>query len=254
MVFFPAGAMASMINHSDKPNAKIIWSTHANHQKTWFDLEPRELLDDDHMFLGLMFEIVATRDIAADEEVFIDYGPEWKAAHAKHVQEWNAKIAAGEISKEWPLRAVDLNHQFRSQPFRTAAEAAQVPYPENVQLKAFLLLQDTNNAGTVADPKLWADDDEEVAYDHNYLFDVTVLDRTPPSAAGDSSISGYTYKVEWRDEGLGKATIVAGVPHAALVFFDKPGTSDQYTEHAFRHHIGIPDEIFPQGPWRNLPK
>lgn len=236
-----------MINHSDKPNAKIVWSTHANHQKTWLDLEPAQLLDDDHMYLGLMFEIVATRDIAPDEEVFIDYGPEWTAAYEKHVKEWNAKIASGEISKEWPLRAVDMNDQYASKPFKTAAEIEKDPYPENVQLKAFLLLQDTKNAGTMDDPKLWGEAENETAYHHEHLFDITVVDH----AKGDDG--SYIYKVRWTNH-LGKSTVVDGVPHAALLFVDKPGTSDHFTENAFRHYIGIPDEIFPKGPWRNLQK
>lgn len=179
--------------------------------------------------------------------MFIDYGPEWKAAYAKHVQEWNAKIASGHVPKDWPLRAVDLNDAYRSKPFKTALEVAQEPYPENVQLKAFLLLQDTDSAGTLDDPKLWGEDDTETAYHHDHIFDVSVVDH---SQAADGS---YVYKVQWVNQN-GESTIVGGVPHAALLFVDKPGTSDHFTENAFRHFIGIPDEIFPKGPWRNLIK
>ena len=245
MLFFPAGPVAAMINHSDEPNAKIIWSTHPNHQKTWLELEPDQLLDDEHMYLGLMFEIVATKDIEPGAEVFIDYGPEWKAAFAVHTDEWNAKVAAGEIPKVWPLRAVDLNAQFKSRPFKTATEVAAEPYPENVQLKAFLLLQDTSNAGTFEDPKLWGEDDAETAYHHDHVFDVSILDYT------QDEDSNYIYQVQWVNQS-NDATIVSGVPHEALLFIDKPGTSDQFTPNAFRHYIGIPDTVFPQGPWRNL--
>jgi len=239
MVFFPVGAVAAMINHSDEPNAKIVWSKHPNHQKTWLELDPTELLDEEHMYLGLLIEIVATKDIKEGEEVFIDYGPEWKAAYAKHVEEWNAKVAAGEIPKEWPLRAVDLNDMYKNKPF------ASEPYPENVQLKAFLLLQDTDNAGTVEDPKLWGEDENESAYHHDHIFDVAVVDHKKDEKGN------YIYKVQWVNES-NKSTFVDGVAHAALLFVDKPGTSDQYTANAFRHYIGIPDDIFPQGPWRNL--
>ncbi len=46
-------------------------------------------------------------------------------------------------------------------------------------------------------------------------------------------------------------TLVKQVPHHAIVLVDKPGTGDQHTPFAFRHYIEIPDDVFPQGPWRN---
>ena len=251
MAFFPSGAVAAFINHSDEPNAKLVWSKHPNHQKMWLHLEPDVLLDKEHMSIGLLFEIVATREIAPGEEVFIDYGLEWKAAYKKHADEWNAKIARGEINKEWPLRAVDMNAQYHNaEPFKTEAELLMDPYPaENVALKAFLYLDESDNAGTVADPKIWGGDRIESAYHHENLFDVTVLDRI--HVENHSETAPYTYKVQWVNK-LGQTTVVEGVPHDALVFLDKPGTSDQFQSNAFRHYIGIPDEIFPRGPWRNL--
>ena len=42
------------------------------------------------------------------------------------------------------------------------------------------------------------------------------------------------------------------VPQKANVFVHKPGTSDQHMADSFRHYIGIPDDIFPKGPWRNI--
>lgn len=252
MVFFPSGSVVSAINHADEPNAKLVWSKHPNHQKMWLQLEPDVLLDEEHLFIGLLFEIVAIRDIAPDEEIFIDYGPEWKAAYQKHVDAWNAKIAAGEINKEWPLRAVDMNAQYHTvKPFKTEAELATEPYPENVALKAFFMLLDSENAGTAADPKVWGEGEEGElsAFHPDNLFDVTILERV--KVADSSAAVPYTYKVQWANE-LGKTTVVEGVPHEAFVFVDKPGTSDQFLDSAFRHFIGIPDEIFPKGPWRNL--
>jgi hypothetical protein len=40
------------------------------------------------------------------------------------------------------------------------------------------------------------------------------------------------------------------VPRSALSFFDKPGRTDMHLPNAFRHMIGIPDEIFPK-QWKN---
>jgi hypothetical protein len=40
------------------------------------------------------------------------------------------------------------------------------------------------------------------------------------------------------------------VPRSALSFFDKPGRTDMHLPNAFRHAIGIPDDIFPK-QWKN---
>ena len=45
---------------------------------------------------------------------------------------------------------------------------------------------------------------------------------------------------------------IKNVPHGALVFVDKPGTGDQFVQNPFRHFISFPDDVFPQGPWRDL--
>jgi hypothetical protein len=74
------------------------------------------------------------------------------------------------------------------------------------------------------------------------LFDCEIV-------AKHGSQEGPTYDVTWSN---GKeVTIVKDVPHTAIVFVDKPETGDQHLLNSFRHYIGIPDEIFPQGPWRN---
>jgi hypothetical protein len=40
------------------------------------------------------------------------------------------------------------------------------------------------------------------------------------------------------------------VPRSAVAFFDKPGWTDIHLPNAFRHVIGIPDDIFPD-QWKN---
>jgi SET domain len=276
LLFFPSGSVAALINHSDTPNAKIIWSRHPNHQKVWLELDPKVLLDEEHMYMGLLFEIVALRDIAPGEEIFIDYGPEWQVAYAQHVQMWNSKVASGEIPETWPLRAIDMNAQYHvsldngnsvvaKQPFPTESERqaatrnGQAPYPDNVLLMAFLLVEDSNTAGTMEDPKVWSLEDRDEAFNSDNLFEVSILERSSiPSEnendRDDRANASYVYTIQWNST-ADASTIVKQVPHDAFVFIDKAGTSDQYfmeSKYAFRHYIGIPDEIFPQGPWRNL--
>lgn len=248
MVFFPAGSVASLINHSDKPNAKLVWSEHPNHRKEWLKMNPRKLVDEENAYIGMMMEIVALRDIEPNEEIFIDYGPEWKAAWEAHVKEWNKKVAKGDIPKEWPIRALDMNDVYRTKTFKTEEELKKEPYPENVELKGFLMVQETTNVGTEEDPKFWGEPEDRTAYDSDNLFSVEILSNE--KADDKSLVMPYNYTVRWTNI-HGASTYVKDVPHQAFVFVDAPGTGDQFGDHAFRHPIGIPDDIFPTGAWRN---
>lgn len=80
MLFYPVGSGAGLINHPPAgraANAKLAWSDHPSHRRDWFDVDPLDLLDEDHSYLGLMMEVVATEDIEEGQEIFIDYGKEW---------------------------------------------------------------------------------------------------------------------------------------------------------------------------------
>jgi len=68
LLFYPTGGGAALINHSDKPNAEMVWSDHPSNQKDWFELDPMELVSPDNAYFGLMMEIVATKDIKEGEE------------------------------------------------------------------------------------------------------------------------------------------------------------------------------------------
>jgi SET domain len=243
LLFFPTGALVPLINHSDEPNAKIIWSSHSNHQKMWLTMTPQELMEEENMNIGLLIEIVATRDIAEGEEIFIDYGPAWKAAYQAHVADWQAKLASGSISAAWPLRAADLNQEHRDAVFRTVEEQKVQPYPENVELRAFLIVEDSKKDGSIEQPKPWGETEDETAFRHENLFAVEVI-------AHDDATNTYT--VKWVSE-ENENSYVEHVPHQAFVFVDKLGTGDQFAPAPFRHPIGFPDEIFPVD-WRDEPQ
>jgi SET domain len=247
MLFFPSGTVVPFINHHDEPNAKMVWSSHPNHQRLWLELAPQQLADEEHLSIGLLMELVATRDIEPGDEIFIDYGPQWKEAWENHLNEWNLRIQRGEIPQEWPLKAIDINARYSSKPFETEAELVE-SYPGNTMLKAFLMLQDTDNEGTLEDPKLWDSAEDSGAFHHDNLFSVIVVERVKLKDSKDAM--PYIYTLRW-DSSKSESTYISGVPHRALTFVDKAGTSDQFFK-SFRHYIGIPDEIFPSGPWRNL--
>lgn len=252
MLFFPSGSVSALINHSIKPNSKLQWSNHPAHQRQWYNYAPKDLLAQDTLYIGLHIEIVALRDIKEGEEITIDYGPEWVQAWDEHVKQWKKKLDNGEISKEWPIRAVDLNEEYQGKTFKSPKELDKDPYPSNVMLKCFMQV----NAGMSPEKidgrpvREWAEPKNGI-FDSDTLDDCVVIDYE--KADSSSGTMPFNYTVSLARES-GASTLVKNVPHRAFVFVDKPGTGDQFTSEAFRHYIGIPDEIFPEGPWRDLKK
>jgi hypothetical protein len=250
MLFFPAGSVSGFINHSPDPNVKMVWSDHSSHEKDWFELDPATLIDNDYFHLGLMMDIVAIRDIEEGEEVFLDYGSEWQAAWDKHVVAWKKSLEDGDIPDPWPIRALDMNSEFKSKGYKTKAELEMEPYPENIRQMCFLVLQNVPN--TESKVKTWAMPTKGgTTFDVYNLFDCAVVERIAVDTPDVNGL-GFNYTIEFSEQNA--VTLVHNVPHVAITFVDKPDTGDQWvTKNAFRHNIGIPDEIFPQGPWRDAP-
>ena len=133
------------------------------------------------------------------------------------------------------------NHQFGTFAVRTAEEQELDPYPDNLQIRCHsALLQ-------AADSKA-----EYVWSQVDYGFPCIVVDRFVEE--GDNAHDLYTVKCEWDEDEDNVVTWFTrtDVPRSALRFFDLPYTTDLQQPTAFRHEIGIPDEIFPER-WRNLP-
>lgn len=241
LVFLPVGASVNFINHSkEKVNAMLIWSQHPNNKfSQWSQKDPDTLINETQSYLGLVMEIVATKDIAEGEEIFLDYGEDWQT-------EWDAHVAAFEKVKQetWSMTALDLNQEHKTKLIRTKEED---PYPDNIMIKCFLMVKKPEEGQPEIDDqgrkiRIWSEAESgkpNLVSDN--LFDCEVLKASETS-------EGRYYEVAWSNGQ--STTLVQKVPHKAIVFVDKPGTSDQHFL-GFRHYIGIPDEIFPQGPWRN---
>ena len=219
----------------------MAWSDHPNNHKHWFDLNPASLISDENRHLGLLMEVVATKDIAEGEEVFIDYGAEWAEAWEEHQKGWDEMVKDGSIPSSWPKMALDMNEEHKNKPYTNE-------FPENVMMKCFLVVKKPDNEPPTNENgdkvRIWAQSDKGSTIHSDNLFDCSIIDSE------ESSADGWLYTVMW--EGGSENTIVRQVPHKAVVFLDKPGKSDQHVAEAFRHYIGIPDDVFPQGVWRNL--
>ena len=244
LLFFPSGAGFGFVNHSPEPNAKLVWSDHPNNKLHWLDLKPKLLHREENEHLGLMMEVVATKDIAEGEEITINYGPEWVAAWNEHVTKWQALSDSGAVGS-WSLRSLDYNNMFLDKPFPLNEEE----HPENLMIKCFLVVKRPEGESPVNSEgdkvRIWADTDRTIRSEN--LFDCFLSEVQEVTTDGKRS---WNYTVQW--DGKSGTTWVKHVPQKAIIFVDKPGTSDQHMADSFRHYIGIPDDIFPKGPWRNI--
>jgi len=238
MLFFPVGAVASYINNApskDQINAKMVWSDHVENHQDLFDEELVAFID-----MGkLVIEIVATKDIEEGEEVFIDYGDEWRTAWDRHVKVWNANK-----EDSWPMQALDFNQEHKTKPFRTIEDE---PYPDNVMVKCFLMVKKPTGDEVEIDEegrkiRNWSEADSgKTNIVSNNLFDCEIKSHEETS-------EGDFYNIIW-DSGM-SVTIVKNVPHKAIVLLDRQEEGDQHIWNSFRHYINIGD-IFPT-VWQDL--
>lgn len=246
LLLMPVGSMVTLINHQpgEKANAKIQWAPNDKkwgNADWWMDIEPSELLADDTRYIGLVMEVVATRDIKEGEEIFIDYGEHWQRAWDNYMAEWKLKYDA---NTEWPLKASDMNVIYRDKPFKTKKELKSDPYPLGIRTACFVEWEEledglprvTEKGKDIAN---WVGPTETKGFVGNKMFDCRVLER---SEQLENGLWNYTISGDMQ---------ILNVPHSAIMFVDSAYTSDIHQEGAFRHPIGIPNDIFPQA-WRDF--
>merc|ERR1711862_1083896 len=73
-------------------------------------------------------DIVATKDIAENEEIFLNYGEEWENAFTKHLNEWQQPLDASTY-----IDANKMNQNDPTSVLRTLSEQRDNPYPSNIQ-------------------------------------------------------------------------------------------------------------------------
>lgn len=239
LVFFPYSPIVNYVNHNfdkKKINARLRWSPSQYHKSDWQSETATDILNKPGS--GLILEFIANRDIEEDEEIFLDYGSEWESAWLKHVADWQPPNDSDYIS---------LHRLNAEAEIRTIDEQKDSPYPANAKIICFL-----------NDSKLFADAKKQGKSHEFQWSDYKVSDNsftnanpcTPKAKKGNGNESFYTVVVK-QDERMIREIIVANVPRSAIEFVDEPYHSDQHIRNAFRHHIGIPGEIFPPA-WKNL--
>ncbi len=279
LLLCPYTSPSAYINHSRKPNAKIIWAdeqTH-NHNADWLN-ENVEFLKQ-QMAIGLSLNFVATRDIQPGEEVFIDYGREWEKAWKKYVKEWKPPADANDFEPASTVQKAAIQQDDLLIPLRTISEQEVEPYPQNLVFYCH-----TETFGTKFELSLWGEDTWEyewsewnsdwsdfelddviVAVQWVPKFPCKIIHRSEEAAFdNDGNNIGHRYSAilltedEVQEHMLieiliprDEKHVIHDIPRAAISVRDKLYSKNEFLDGAFRHAMMIPDDIFPES-WINL--
>jgi hypothetical protein len=241
LLFYPYGMGVNLINHLSTgkgSNAKVVWSRAPFYDNDLLKLSAKDLAQNYGAVLPLGLDVVATRDIAADEEVFIDYGEVWQQAWDDHVKAWDS-------SKKWPKEALELNAERGKEPFMTLSEmqGSGNPMPDNIMTACHAIGYKDSETSDKKPTVQFDEKNTKLTGDQFKMCDV--LERHEKSEVVDS---GYLYTVQMHQVDADDI-IIANVPHSHIRYVDKPYQSSMHKE-SFRHPIQIPDEMFPPS-WRD---
>lgn len=237
MLLCPYGTLSNHVNHNQTlVNTKLVWASpnSSNHNPYWLKTPMKDLLKKE--YANLAMNLVATRNIEPDEEIFLDYGDEWEEAWQRHVETWKPLKGAENYTSAEQLS----EDRF----IKTEFEAMFSPYPGNVDLRFNLAFDKPRKewlnhweAGTL---------EAFIIKEDEYYHDCEVLRRE----TDENSNVWYTIVKFNHDDTEEEPTKISKIPREAFRFFDRPYTSDMHQANAFRHDMRVPDHLFPE-IWRN---
>lgn len=245
ILLYPYSPMVNLINHhpdKSKVNVKLQWSSKSStaspQHPDWLRMNVDDLEDVVDETGGLLMELVALRDIAPGEEVFLDYGPEWRAAFAAH--SWPAP--ADPESRYTPAHVMDEV----ATKLRTEEEQVGFPYASNVGTACFYDYQEEEGTASSSDNGVTT-----IPWNFTrHVFDWTNIRPCSILKRHDTTSGSFLYTVRIRNRApappVPKMHLVSRVPRQAIRFYNLPYTTDAHLPQAFRHWIGLGDGVFPE--------
>lgn len=239
LLLCPYGANVGYINHNKtKTNVKVQWAPNGEigHDRHSLRENFSQLVQSYKPRLA--FDYVATRDILMGDELYLDYGVEWETAWQEHSSQYPQSSTS-----EAYLSAGRWNTLHADSDLRTNEELELDPYPPNLELRCHPDV--ANRAVNVVLPRFqrftWTLKEAGLP--------CTVLRRWRQDF-GSSKMTLYAIGMEHECDPVVSeweciCSEVTGAPRGAIRFFDLPYTTDLYLPGAFRHPIGLPDEMFP---------
>lgn len=246
LLLYPYGANTNFINHKSTENganAKLVWTKQSYHQPHFLDYSLDELIHHDKALTGLGFDIVATREIKPDEEIFIDYGKDWEESWQRHVRSWK--------NDDLPqVQALEMNVDVDYFMTKSELQKESDSLSKAIMTACMILVEEQIENEKYDDDvyRFVVEKDWDDILRGNNMKECEILERYQVLSE-DRKTNEYHYTVlSIYDE---TQDVIIDVPQRAIRYVDRPYTSDNHMTRAFRHSIQIPDDIFPQ-KWRDL--
>ena len=266
VLLWPYAPVVNLINHDRaSSNVAVRWADESKQPDWWMDKEKRRRViandTDQYGGSGLMLEFVASKDIAKDEEVLLDYGDAWEKAWQEHSETWLPSDAGGKYTATH-----FYNSKTQHPVLRTVEEQDENPYPPNLEMKCILeysrsenpyedVVEENAEERTVNIRYVWKhpipDPTERLFASFVFFRPCRIVAREASAFAEEE---GYRYTVEvLNGEGQEQdsevrpheVVLAEGLPRSVIQFFDRYRPSDVYTKNAFRMPIGLPGDSFP---------
>jgi hypothetical protein len=258
-------------NNGCEPNAKIQWSSGWDPPSfEWRNVSLPDLAMHNARVLSL--EMVATKPIAPGEEVFIDYGIEWEEAWKKHVKQWKAPhlpmdfISAKDVNLQQEIPDELISRSLRETVKHPYIFAGCVYRPGNVDEDGEKYQTPNENWKNLTNNEImkrYASSGSKYVHGSRGYRKHAMMLHWPCSILFPDT-DDDTYIVRIHQTPLGKKKIDQTIwfkndlprilyeyPRDSIHFFVEPEAADHNLPDAFRHHIGLPDGIFPTH-WNNL--
>ena len=206
----------------------------------------------------MVMDVVATEDIAADREVFIDYGTEWEKAWFEHVRNYGSRCSKDEAAASaiFAMNQDKLNpaHFHWTSNHFSICQLVNVNGNPNFEDIYILAKGESRPNGAVH----FEHEYRGITFDHEG-FDLAVLEplRSPciflETSKPDNTFLAAIFEspnTEGLTETIRKIR-VGWLTTDEVDFLPKPWKSDMHSPRAFRHEIKIPDSVFPEH-WMDL--
>jgi len=204
VILCPYGSGVNYINHNKtRANVKVQWAQDGitSHQDKSLNTRPKKDIAD--YSTTVAFDYVATRNIAEDEEIFLDYGDVWEDQWKQHGEDYDNTYLKDYVS------ATEFNSRHGKDPLLTTEEQLLNPYPDNLFIRCHSLIESSKRIfdGNVSELATWHTWEGD-----NSGYSCEIL-------KSDHKNEFYSVKVETHDTVSKK---VSGVPREAIKFADHP--------------------------------
>lgn len=261
---------AILINHCSKrmkyggecgengPNAVIRWATNWDKDtEKWLNMTLEEIAEKtEDGSRGLSLEIIATRDIQPNEEIFIDYGENWEQAWNEHSEFFKNEPKR----KEYP----SMRSLIKAKDFRTVHQQETNPYPDHIQTvciypdAGYDEFPDDGSEIEKLGSSYVSEDDMDSQY---HVFPCHILEKqfhdvkrhktSKYQRGGFKTNTTYSVRVFLGPNHDNQTVVLTQYPEESISFRVRKYKSAQHNPRAFRHFMEISDDLFP-GHWKDI--